>query len=92
MHSLGLTSGVTPADFLVVSMAPKPFSSDICEQTLVGLVTGIYCATTSYYESKRMLYQLIYFTLAIGSTILPLHLVPFQGLMQLHTPNLPLLY
>ena len=44
-HSLRFTSGVTPADRLVASMAAKPSLPHTCK-ALVGLKTGSYHATT----------------------------------------------
>ena len=51
-HSLGFTSGVTPADLFAASMAAKPSILHTCK-ALVGLETGSYNATTHDVRSDR---------------------------------------
>ena len=46
--SLRFTSGVTPADLLVASMATDPSLPNTCKQALVGLEAGIYHAAPAW--------------------------------------------
>ena len=51
-RSLRFTSGVTPADLLVASMAAEPSLPHTCE-ALVGLETGSYHAVAHSVRSGR---------------------------------------
>ena len=52
-HSLRFTSGVTPADLLVASMAAEPSLPHTCK-ALVGLETGSYHAAAHSVRSGRL--------------------------------------
>ena len=54
VHSLTFTSGATPADFLVASMAVKPFSFTYLPAVIGGgFKTGIYCVAASRCETRQ---------------------------------------
>ena len=65
---LTFTSGVTPADLLVASMAVEPFHPHTCIQALVGPKSSIKCAAASQHVTKQTLYRLSCAGLATKST------------------------
>ena len=60
-YYLRFISGATPANLLAASKQPSHSLPCTCEQALVGLESGIYCATTtSLCETRQTLYRLSY--------------------------------